>query len=552
MFEALAGKATTRKWRRSIVVDDSTLTEIVTIGDWMKQHKITGPIAFPSGSADGAAQDCYTCDHLPKPAKPNVKAAQYHMPSKQLVRGAGPLGACGGVMDEQGQRQPLQPTTIHNQVAAISTPKKYPQASYAKEQVPPLFCGVPLPAELGGSSGSERHSGNSSMCTTELNAASALRALCHDSLVHGSPCSNVKYRDVVNTWREAGGGLQAINHSTRMPQGSNTNQHDYSAQITAIAPGRAVVWGTRNAVDRSRTMSSLPARAVQPGSMPHTQQHPVVLDLGSGKHAATYGLSDQRQSCDGCMSLQQHQVAQYGLQQGMQHMLEPPLYSAATMGASMVQDACQGKSDANLLLGDIPPLDVSMPKDQVFQHTAVDVGRRPYCNSYSVPVQPAPPGASYPLLPYWQIMSAYGSWHPSIGNHPAIVFASEGLSLPDTLPAVLIPCSFKPQAAGPQPPMFPVPDVSAPALLASRAPGLLPPTAGSQALSGVPTLAQSASNRPLLLGPMLQYASGALDMHPPVAGFMGLRQAAGQAMNHVTGTDEAPAAQLGLTQSTLR
>ena len=50
-FEAMAGKGSTRKWRRSLMVMPggpyNTLTEPITLGDWLKKHQLEGPLATP-------------------------------------------------------------------------------------------------------------------------------------------------------------------------------------------------------------------------------------------------------------------------------------------------------------------------------------------------------------------------------------------------------------------------------------------------------------------------------------------------------------------------
>jgi hypothetical protein len=50
-FEAMAGKGSTRKWRRSLLVMPggpyNTLTEPITLGEWLKKHQLEGPLATP-------------------------------------------------------------------------------------------------------------------------------------------------------------------------------------------------------------------------------------------------------------------------------------------------------------------------------------------------------------------------------------------------------------------------------------------------------------------------------------------------------------------------
>jgi hypothetical protein len=86
-FEALAGKASTRKWRRSLVVhpggDDARVKEPITIGEWMRRHSVQGAVgpipgsrpAPPAASGGAAAAAAVAAAAASAPAAAAVLAA---------------------------------------------------------------------------------------------------------------------------------------------------------------------------------------------------------------------------------------------------------------------------------------------------------------------------------------------------------------------------------------------------------------------------------------------------------------------------------------------
>ncbi|KAI8464398.1 MAG: hypothetical protein J3K34DRAFT_526239 [Monoraphidium minutum] len=131
-FEALAGKASTRKWRRSLVVhpggDDARLREAVTIGEWMRRHNVQGALGPLPGSSPvppGLGALAAGAMPLPQPA-PAAVAAAGGQPQAQPLGSVYSLGGAApftGHGHHQQQLYAVQPQGYPGAAAAPAAPQ---------------------------------------------------------------------------------------------------------------------------------------------------------------------------------------------------------------------------------------------------------------------------------------------------------------------------------------------------------------------------------------------------------------------------------------------
>ncbi|GBF88458.1 hypothetical protein Rsub_01171 [Raphidocelis subcapitata] len=133
-FEAMAGKGSTRKWRRSLVVqpggDDPRLAEPLTVGEWMRRHGVAGALGSlpgtsalppPGGAAPAAAAAA------PAPA-PRQRAAAASAP------GAAPAAAVAAPPPPLPQQpQPVAPSAGGGAVPLGAAPRP---AGYGGKRLP--------------------------------------------------------------------------------------------------------------------------------------------------------------------------------------------------------------------------------------------------------------------------------------------------------------------------------------------------------------------------------------------------------------------------------